>query len=71
MTDTTITPNVTPAAPAKTNWKEQKEKLIAKFSTLTADDLRYDEGKKDEMLERVQIKIGKTKDELASIIAAL
>jgi uncharacterized protein YjbJ (UPF0337 family) len=70
MTDSTISPNVA-AVPAKGNWGEKKTKLKAQFSTLTDEDLKYENGKKDEMLEKVQIKLGKTKDELSTIIAAL
>jgi uncharacterized protein YjbJ (UPF0337 family) len=70
MTESTISPNVA-AAPAKGNWNEQKTKLKLQFTTLTDEDLKYENGKKDEMLEKVQIKLGKTKDELSSIIAAL
>jgi len=57
-------------APVK-NWNEQKSKLITKFPTLTEADLHYENGKKDEMLSRVQVKLGKTKEELATVIAAL
>ena len=53
------------------NWKEQKGKLKQKVSVLTDDDLMFAEGKKDEMMGRLQIKLGKTKDELTKIIAAL
>ena len=53
------------------NWTEQKEKLKQKFGTLTDQDLAFEEGKKNEMLERVQTKIGKSKEELQAIIAAL
>jgi uncharacterized protein YjbJ (UPF0337 family) len=55
----------------KGNWNEQKGKLKQKFSVLTDDDLLFVEGKKDEMMGRLQIKLGKTKDELTKIIAAL
>ena len=58
-------------APAKGNWSGQKGKLKAKFSVLTDGDLNYEEGKKDEMLTKLQGKLGKTKEELAEIIAAL
>lgn len=57
--------------PAKGNWKEQKEKLKAQFHVLTDEDLQYEIGKKDEMLAKIQVKIGKTKEELDAIIAAL
>lgn len=55
----------------KGNWNEQKGKLKQKYSTLTDNDLMFAEGKKDEMLGRLQIKLGKSKDELLSIIDAL
>jgi uncharacterized protein YjbJ (UPF0337 family) len=52
-------------------WNEQKGKLKQRFATLTDNDLLFQEGKKDEMLGRLQIKLGKTKEELRSIIAGL
>ena len=55
----------------KGNWNEQKGKLKQKFATLTDNDLMYADGKKDEMLGRLQIKLGKTKEQLHAIIAAL
>ncbi len=55
----------------KGKWNEQKGKLKQKFATLTDNDLMFVEGKKEEMLGRLQIKIGKTKEELYKIIAAL
>jgi hypothetical protein len=38
---------------------------------LTDSDFLFALGKKEEMLERLQVKLGKTKEELRSIIAAL
>jgi len=55
----------------KGNWEEQKGKLKQKFATLTDNDLLLLEGKKDEMLGRLQIKLGKTKEELQKIFAEL
>ena len=55
----------------KGNWNEQKGLLKQKFAVLTDDDLMFKEGKKDEMLGRIQIKLGKTKEELHKIIASL
>ncbi|HYV92625.1 MAG TPA: hypothetical protein VE978_12595 [Chitinophagales bacterium] len=52
------------------NWMEQKEKLKTKFG-LTYAELSFKKGEKDEMLARLQIKLGKSKDELLAIIAAL
>lgn len=55
----------------KGNWNEQKGRLKQKFAALTDNDLMFAEGKKDEMLGRLQIKLGKTKEEIQAIIEAL
>ncbi len=55
----------------KGNWNELKGKLKQKYSDLTDDDLTYVEGKEDELIGRVQKKIGKTKEEVAGEIKTL
>ena len=55
----------------KGTWEEQKGKLKQQFAKLTDNDLLFVDGKKDEMMGRLQIKLGKTKDELHKIIANL
>jgi uncharacterized protein YjbJ (UPF0337 family) len=55
----------------KGKWDEQKGKLKQKFANLTDDDLMFAEGKKEEMLGKLQIKLGKTKDELHKLISDL
>ena len=55
----------------KGNWNEQKGKLKQKFAILTDNDLMFEEGKKDEMIGKLQIKLGKSKEELDTIMAAL
>ena len=55
----------------KGNWEEQKGKLKQKFATLTDNDLMFAEGKKEEMMGKLQIKLGKTKEELHKIIGEL
>jgi len=55
----------------KGNWNEQKGKLKQKFAVLTDNDLMFADGKKDEMFGRLQIKLGKSKEELQRIISAL
>jgi uncharacterized protein YjbJ (UPF0337 family) len=52
----------------KGNWDEQKGKLKQKFAILTDNDLMFGVGKKEEMLGKIQIKLGKTKEELLKII---
>jgi uncharacterized protein YjbJ (UPF0337 family) len=53
------------------NWNETKSKLKQKFAALTKNDLIFTEIRKEEMLERLQKKLGKTKEELMKIIATL
>ena len=55
----------------KGSWNEQKGKLKQKFAVLTDNDLMFQEGKKEEMLGKLQTKLGKTKEELRRIISAL
>ena len=55
----------------KGNWDEQKGKLKQKFTALTDNDLLFAEGKKDEMFGKLQIKLGKTKEDLYRIIEGL
>ncbi|KGO92984.1 CsbD family protein [Flavobacterium subsaxonicum] len=49
------------------NWDEFKGKLKQKYAELTDDDLKYEEGKDDEMWGRLEQKIGKAKKEILSL----
>jgi uncharacterized protein YjbJ (UPF0337 family) len=55
----------------KANWAEIKEKLKQKFGMLTESDLLLNEGKQDELLTRLQTKLGRTKDEIRILISQL
>ena len=55
----------------KGNWNEIKGKLKQKYADLTDDDLTFAEGKDDELLGRLQKKLGRTKDELRKEIGEL
>jgi uncharacterized protein YjbJ (UPF0337 family) len=55
----------------KGNWNEQKGKLKQRFAVLTDNDLMYEEGQRDEMLGKLQIKLGKTKEQLNEILGKL
>lgn len=52
-------------------WNTTKGKLKQKFAVLSDNDLMFAEGKKDEMVGRLQIKLGKTKEEMQKIIESL
>lgn len=41
-----------------------KGKLKQSYADLTDDDLKYEEGKEDELMGRLQKKTGQTKDQL-------
>lgn len=55
----------------KIAWQLEKRKIIRRYVFLTEKDLAYEEGKKDEMLGKLQKRLGKTKEQLLEIIAAL
>ena len=53
------------------SWKETKGKLKQRFAILTDNDLMLLEGKEDELLGRLERKLGKSKEELHKIISEL
>jgi len=55
----------------KGNWNETAGKLKQQFAVLTDDDLLLQKGKEEELLGRLQQKLGKTKEELRKIISKL
>ena len=55
----------------KGNWKEIAGKLKQRYANLTDDDLLFKEGKEDELLGRLQQKLGTTKEEIRKLIAKL
>ncbi len=52
-------------------WKDKKGKLLKRYKTLTDKDLRFEEGKEEEMIKILAYKLGKTKQELLNIIITL
>ncbi|HEY7002339.1 MAG TPA: CsbD family protein [Candidatus Udaeobacter sp.] len=55
----------------KGSWKEAKGKLKQKYAQLTDNDLTFAEGKDDELLGRLQQRLGKSKEDLRREIEAL
>ena len=55
----------------KGNWNQIKGKLKQKYGQLTDDDLTFAEGKDDELLGRLQTRLGKAKEDLRAEIEAL
>lgn len=56
---------------SKKPWTEQKGILKQRFAILTDNDLMLNDGNKDKMLSKIQIKLGKTKEQLHKILEAL
>ena len=55
----------------KGKWNEMKGKVKQAHADLTDDDLKYEEGKDDELLGRLQQKLGKTRDEVVDWLKSL
>lgn len=55
----------------KGKWNEVKGKLKQKYGELTDDDLTFAEGKEEELLGRLQQRLGKDKEEVRKIIEGI
>ncbi len=52
----------------KGKWNEMKGKIKQAHADLTDNDLRYEEGKDDELVGRLQQKLGKSRDEVITML---
>ena len=52
----------------KGSWNEVKGKLKQKYAELTDDDLKYAEGKDDELVGRLQKRLGKSAEEVRHLL---
>jgi uncharacterized protein YjbJ (UPF0337 family) len=55
----------------KGKWNEIKGKIKQAHADLTDDDLRYEEGKDDELVGRIQKKLGKSREEVIQWLRSL
>ncbi len=55
----------------KGTWNEVSGKLKQKYADLTDDDLLFAEGKEEELLGRLQQRLGKSKEEIRHEIEGL
>jgi|DEB19_MinimDraft_2_1074335.scaffolds.fasta_scaffold240876_1 uncharacterized protein YjbJ (UPF0337 family) len=55
----------------KRNWDDVKLRARKAYPNLTDEDLTFKEGKENEMIERIQKKIGKSKEETATWLKTL
>jgi len=52
----------------KGSWNEIKGKLKQKYAQLTDDDLAYSEGKDEELIGKLQKKLGKSAEEVRQML---
>ncbi len=55
----------------RAKWDIQRNKLLAKYSFLTPEDLSFNDGNKDAMLENLQIKLCVSPEDLNKILLKL
>ena len=55
----------------KGQMNEWKGKLKQKYAQLSDDDLKYEEGKDDELVGRIQQKLGKSREEVVRWLNSL
>lgn len=55
----------------KGDWNQIAGKLKQKYANLTDNDLIFQEGKEEELLGRLQAKVGKTKEQIRKVISKL
>ena len=48
----------------KTQWEQSKEKIKKEYPEIQEKDLRYEPGQEEQLLERLQAKLKKTKKEI-------
>lgn len=55
----------------KISWKNKKDKLKQKFSSIRERDLKYRIGKEWKMIRKLRDRLGKTEEEILGIIVDL
>lgn len=50
------------------NWEAQSKQLKSKFSQLNDSDLKFETGKENDLLRRLETKLDKDRDEVINII---
>lgn len=55
----------------KGKWTEMKGKIKQQYADWTDDDLMYEDGKDEELIGRMQQKLGKTREEVVDWLKSL
>ena len=55
----------------KGNWEETKDRLKQDFALINDNDLLFTDGKLDDLIDRLQVKLGKTREEVLTLLSGL
>lgn len=55
----------------KGNWNELKGRLKQKYANLTDEDLTFAEGQEEELFGKLQKRLGKSREEIITMIKSL
>ena len=50
------------------NWSDQSKQLKTKYSQLNDEDLKFEAGKENDLLKRMESRLNKNRDEVVNII---
>lgn len=64
----TIQKNVAEPFKITGDWNVQSKNLKQKFSQLTDGDLKFETGKEDDLLKRIETRLNKKREEVVNII---
>ena len=55
----------------QSSWEEVKERMKENDHTLTDDDLEYEPGKEEELIERLQKRMNKTREQIIAYVESI
>jgi uncharacterized protein YjbJ (UPF0337 family) len=55
----------------KGNWEETKDRLKKDFALINDNDLLFTDGRQDELIDRLHVKLGKTREEVLILLSGL
>jgi uncharacterized protein YjbJ (UPF0337 family) len=55
----------------KGNWEETKGKLKQDFALITDNDLLFKDGRQDELIGRLQVKLGKSREDILNLLSGI
>jgi uncharacterized protein YjbJ (UPF0337 family) len=55
----------------KGNWEVTKSRLKQDFALINDNDLLFTDGRQDELIDRLQDKLGKTREEVLTLLSGL